>query len=137
MTTLACYIFTQFGFNVHEISKFIFSIRRGYLNVSYHNFEHAFNVLHCIYCILIRNRDIFTRLEVCLEISKILTQQKLLILYRFFFLVCNMMIKHFTNNDFFTANCITNSSHWTWFESSWFYKFIPRGYSQSICVSLW
>ncbi|KAJ9591947.1 hypothetical protein L9F63_001549, partial [Diploptera punctata] len=43
--------------------EFILTMRKSYRSNPYHNFEHAFNVLHCMYNILLRNRDIFTPLE--------------------------------------------------------------------------
>lgn len=43
--------------------NFLFTVRRSYRNTTYHNFEHAFNVLHSVYCILIRNTEMFTFIE--------------------------------------------------------------------------
>lgn len=44
--------------------EFILSCRKSYRNNPYHNFEHAFTVAHCMYNVLVRNRDIFTQIEV-------------------------------------------------------------------------
>ncbi|KAJ9591948.1 hypothetical protein L9F63_001550, partial [Diploptera punctata] len=43
--------------------EFILTIRKAYHPNPYHNFEHAFNVLHCMYNILLRNRGTFTLIE--------------------------------------------------------------------------
>ncbi|KAL3277038.1 hypothetical protein HHI36_012400 [Cryptolaemus montrouzieri] len=49
---------------IHEnLIKFILTTRKLYRNNPYHNFEHAFNFLHCMYGILKRNSMIFTPLE--------------------------------------------------------------------------
>ena len=50
--------------DLESLSEFILTVRDSYKDVYYHNYEHAFNVMHCIYCILQRNLDIFTDLEV-------------------------------------------------------------------------
>ncbi|GLH07158.1 cAMP-specific 3',5'-cyclic phosphodiesterase, isoform F [Gryllus bimaculatus] len=43
---------------------FVLIVKKSYRNNPYHNFEHAFNVLHCMYNLLKRNLDIFTPLEI-------------------------------------------------------------------------
>lgn len=46
-----------------ELLKFILSMRNFYRKNPYHNWEHAFNVCHCMYNILLRNMEIFTDIE--------------------------------------------------------------------------
>ncbi|CAH0549604.1 unnamed protein product [Brassicogethes aeneus] len=43
--------------------EFVLTCRKMYRNNPYHNFEHAFNVCHCLYSIVTRNKDAFTTLE--------------------------------------------------------------------------
>ncbi|KAJ8952651.1 hypothetical protein NQ318_020966 [Aromia moschata] len=46
-----------------KMMEFILMVKKCYRNNPYHNFEHAFNVTHCMFNILQRNRDIFIDLE--------------------------------------------------------------------------
>ncbi|KAI4460298.1 cyclic nucleotide phosphodiesterase [Holotrichia oblita] len=50
--------------NVTELMKFILSMRNFYRKNPYHNWEHGFNVCHCMYNILLRNTDILTEIEI-------------------------------------------------------------------------
>lgn len=50
--------------NTEELMKFVLATRNFYRRNPYHNWEHGFNVCHCMYNILLRNKDIFTDLEV-------------------------------------------------------------------------
>ncbi|KAJ8978479.1 hypothetical protein NQ317_018732 [Molorchus minor] len=47
-----------------KIMEFILMVKKCYRNNPYHNFEHAFNVTHCMFNILLRNNEIFTDLEI-------------------------------------------------------------------------
>lgn len=50
--------------NLKNMMQFILSTRKLYRNNPYHNFEHAFNVCHCMHAILKRNMKNFSNLEV-------------------------------------------------------------------------
>lgn len=50
--------------DLHKMMEFILTVRKCYRNNHYHNFEHAFNVAHCMYNILWRNLEKFSNLEV-------------------------------------------------------------------------
>jgi cAMP and cAMP-inhibited cGMP 3',5'-cyclic phosphodiesterase 10 len=50
--------------DVKCLMKFILTARKFYRDIPYHNFEHAFNVCHCMYVILKRNFEKFSKLEV-------------------------------------------------------------------------
>lgn len=55
------------GFDMFEVShvmNFIMMVKKTYRTIPYHNFHHGFNVTHCMYNILLRNKDAFTYLEV-------------------------------------------------------------------------
>lgn len=47
-----------------KLQNFVLSVRNAYKNNGYHNWDHAFNVTHCMYNILLRNEDMFTDIEV-------------------------------------------------------------------------
>ncbi|GJQ80088.1 hypothetical protein Trydic_g19371 [Trypoxylus dichotomus] len=49
--------------NKPEVVKLVLTLRRFYRNVGYHNWEHGFNVCHCMYNLLLRNSDRFTHSE--------------------------------------------------------------------------
>lgn len=57
-----------------KVLEFVLSCRKSYRGNPYHNFEHAFTVAHCMYNVLIRNRDIFTELEVYCTIIVLLNE---------------------------------------------------------------
>lgn len=48
---------------MNKLMEFVLSVKKCYRNNPYHNFEHAFNVCHCMYNIILRNKDKFTLLE--------------------------------------------------------------------------
>lgn len=50
--------------NVYALREFILTVRKCYRPNPYHNWEHAFNVAHCMYNILLRNKSLFTIVEV-------------------------------------------------------------------------
>jgi cAMP and cAMP-inhibited cGMP 3',5'-cyclic phosphodiesterase 10 len=50
--------------NVKNMMQFILSARKLYRTNPYHNFEHAFNVCHCMHAILRRNLKKFSVIEV-------------------------------------------------------------------------
>uniref|UniRef100_T1HID7 Phosphodiesterase n=1 Tax=Rhodnius prolixus TaxID=13249 RepID=T1HID7_RHOPR len=55
-----------------KFSSFLMAVRQGYRHIPYHNFEHAFNVAHTVYVILLNNLDEFTQLEkICMLIAAI------------------------------------------------------------------
>ncbi|KAK9875163.1 hypothetical protein WA026_005954 [Henosepilachna vigintioctopunctata] len=47
-----------------NLCRFILTVKKLYRKNSYHNFEHAFNFLHCMFGIIKRNGMIFSPLEV-------------------------------------------------------------------------
>ncbi|KAJ8921660.1 hypothetical protein NQ315_010569 [Exocentrus adspersus] len=47
----------------HKMMEFILTAKKCYRNNPYHNFEHAFNVAHCMFNILWRNMDKFSEIE--------------------------------------------------------------------------
>ncbi|XP_063909612.1 cAMP and cAMP-inhibited cGMP 3',5'-cyclic phosphodiesterase 10A-like isoform X2 [Zophobas morio] len=49
--------------NIKNMMQFILSARKLYRNNPYHNFEHAFNVCHCMHAILRRNLKKFSVIE--------------------------------------------------------------------------
>lgn len=50
--------------NPDILMKFILTVRKCYRPNPYHNWEHAFNVAHCMYNILLRNKSIFNDIEI-------------------------------------------------------------------------
>ncbi|XP_044258943.1 cAMP and cAMP-inhibited cGMP 3',5'-cyclic phosphodiesterase 10A-like [Tribolium madens] len=62
------YIMTQLisisEINLNVMKKFILTVRKFYRDLPYHNFEHAFSVCHCMYLVLKRNLEQFSKLEV-------------------------------------------------------------------------
>lgn len=50
--------------HMQNMMEFILSVRKLYRPNPYHNFEHAFNVCHCMHAILKRNRSKFSAIEV-------------------------------------------------------------------------
>nr|XP_023015593.1 cAMP and cAMP-inhibited cGMP 3',5'-cyclic phosphodiesterase 10A-like [Leptinotarsa decemlineata] len=48
---------------MRNVMEFILSVRKCYRNNPYHNFEHAFNVAHCMFNILYRNKKQFNNIE--------------------------------------------------------------------------
>lgn len=50
--------------NVPVLRKFLLCVRKCHRNNAFHNFMQGFYVLHCIYCIVARNRELFTDIEV-------------------------------------------------------------------------
>lgn len=57
-------IVTEPKLDIDNLVQFIMTVRKSYRDNPYHNFEHAFNVCHCMYAILIRNTDKFSEVEV-------------------------------------------------------------------------
>ncbi|KAL1487955.1 hypothetical protein ABEB36_015336 [Hypothenemus hampei] len=58
---------TVIGFqevNQPVLIEFILTVRKCYRPNPYHNWEHAFNVAHCMYNILLRNKVMFTEVEI-------------------------------------------------------------------------
>ncbi|GJQ80089.1 hypothetical protein Trydic_g19372 [Trypoxylus dichotomus] len=64
---IAIYMITDIAapesFDLGELIKYVLTLRNFYRNTPYHNYEHGFNVCHCMYNLLIRNRDRFTEIE--------------------------------------------------------------------------
>ncbi|XP_044757857.1 cAMP and cAMP-inhibited cGMP 3',5'-cyclic phosphodiesterase 10A-like [Coccinella septempunctata] len=50
--------------NYNNLMNFMLVARRLYRNNPYHNFEHAFNFMHCMYNILKRNLRLFSPMEI-------------------------------------------------------------------------
>ncbi|XP_018324862.1 cAMP and cAMP-inhibited cGMP 3',5'-cyclic phosphodiesterase 10A-like [Agrilus planipennis] len=53
----------DFDVNSEQMMDFILSLRKNYRKNPYHNFEHAFNVCHCVYNVLRRNMLDFKPIE--------------------------------------------------------------------------
>lgn len=51
------------GIDITALENFTLTVRNSYQPNGYHNWEHAFNVTHCMYNILIRNEEIFSDIE--------------------------------------------------------------------------
>ncbi|KAG5883187.1 hypothetical protein JTB14_018203 [Gonioctena quinquepunctata] len=49
--------------NMKNAMEFILTVRKCYRNNPYHNFEHGFNVGHCMFNILLRNKKQFNNIE--------------------------------------------------------------------------
>jgi hypothetical protein len=68
MPQLCLHMFRQLAseafFDLRTSVEFILTMKKSYQLHPYHNFEHAFNVFHCMFNILIRYRDFFTSSEV-------------------------------------------------------------------------
>eukprot|EP00794_Sanderia_malayensis_P004717 gene4717-5340_t len=43
-------LFREERFDMDVVSRFILTVRKNYRRVPYHNWTHAFNVAHCMYC---------------------------------------------------------------------------------------
>lgn len=50
--------------DISNLMSFILAVKKTYRNNHYHNWEHAFNVTHCMYNILKRNKYVFTDVEI-------------------------------------------------------------------------
>ncbi|KAK9688186.1 3prime5prime-cyclic nucleotide phosphodiesterase [Popillia japonica] len=51
------------GMDKEEVIKFVLTMRNFYRDVGYHNWEHGFNVCHCMYNLLLRNKHRFSHTE--------------------------------------------------------------------------
>ncbi|KAI4456409.1 cyclic nucleotide phosphodiesterase [Holotrichia oblita] len=52
------------AFVYDELVKFMLTVRNFYRkNITYHNWEHGFNVCHCMYNLILRNKYTFTDIE--------------------------------------------------------------------------
>ncbi|XP_050308588.1 cAMP and cAMP-inhibited cGMP 3',5'-cyclic phosphodiesterase 10A-like isoform X1 [Anthonomus grandis grandis] len=49
--------------NLYNLREFILTVRKCYRANPYHNWEHAFNVAHCMYNICLRNMELFNDVE--------------------------------------------------------------------------
>lgn len=70
---LAAHIVNDLCVGVRDIDQenlmnFMLVVRKLYRNNPYHNFEHAFNFMHCMYNILKRNLHMFSPMEVKLNV---------------------------------------------------------------------
>ncbi|GJQ85802.1 hypothetical protein Trydic_g20359 [Trypoxylus dichotomus] len=67
MPQIAIYMILEIGgsdaMDSMEVIKFVLAMRNFYRRNPYHNWEHGFNVCHCMYNILLRNMDVFTEIE--------------------------------------------------------------------------
>ncbi|XP_018329419.1 cAMP and cAMP-inhibited cGMP 3',5'-cyclic phosphodiesterase 10A-like [Agrilus planipennis] len=45
------------------LAQYILKVRSAYRQVTFHNFQHAFNAAHCMYTIIKRNMNVFTEME--------------------------------------------------------------------------
>ena len=52
------------GFDKEKMLKFCLTVSKNYRLIPYHNWEHAFNVAHCIYFVLKGAPELFTQMEV-------------------------------------------------------------------------
>lgn len=68
MPQLALYFITdivgEIVMDLNAMKGFILTVRKSYRKNPYHNFEHAFNFTHCMFCILKRNKNVFSDIEV-------------------------------------------------------------------------
>ena len=55
--------YQQLAFNSEVLARFFMTIRRNYREVPYHNWNHAFEVAHAMYCILKNGSHQFSLLE--------------------------------------------------------------------------
>ena len=62
------YLLGEQFFDFYKLTEFILTVKKSYRDNPYHNFSHAFTVCHCIFNILNRNKESFTKLEVILII---------------------------------------------------------------------
>ena len=51
-------------FDSDQLLKFALTVCKNYRKEPYHNWDHAFHVAHCMYCILKEAKDKFTTVEV-------------------------------------------------------------------------
>ena len=78
---------------------FILSVRRGYHDIPYHNWNHALFVVHTIYAIIKHSKDMFTEQEVWtrLCVSNVCK------------MTCNMAVTHNeVCTDITKWNCLEN-----------------------------
>lgn len=54
----------EISLDLDILKRFVLTVRKSYRDRPYHNFEHAFTFMHCMYCILRKNRNIFSDIEV-------------------------------------------------------------------------
>jgi len=47
----------------YVLSNFVLAVRKNYRDLPYHNWKHAMTVCHSMYCILLRNFDLFDAIE--------------------------------------------------------------------------
>lgn len=69
MVLLTYYMFTDllgtdYVIEAEELMSFILTVKRHYRQVPYHNFEHAFVFIHCVYCTLKLYESKFDLIEV-------------------------------------------------------------------------
>ena len=51
-------------FDMDIVSRFILTVRKNYRRVPYHNWTHAFNVAHCMFCCIKNSEGHLSGLEV-------------------------------------------------------------------------
>ncbi|XP_033101173.1 cAMP and cAMP-inhibited cGMP 3',5'-cyclic phosphodiesterase 10A-like isoform X2 [Anneissia japonica] len=56
-------LFGEDTFDLSTLARFILTVRNSYRPVPYHNFEHAFTVTHCMYCLLQATQGLFSDIE--------------------------------------------------------------------------
>ncbi|XP_071954922.1 cAMP and cAMP-inhibited cGMP 3',5'-cyclic phosphodiesterase 10A-like [Antedon mediterranea] len=56
-------LFGEETFDLPSLARFILTVRNSYRLVPYHNFEHAFTVTHCMYCLLHVTQGLFSEIE--------------------------------------------------------------------------
>lgn len=68
--------------DIDNLMSFMLIVRKGYRENAYHNYEHAFTVMNCMYNLLLRNLDLFSDLEVSVTILTILNKKNEIALSR-------------------------------------------------------
>ncbi|EEB11344.1 cAMP and cAMP-inhibited cGMP 3',5'-cyclic phosphodiesterase, putative [Pediculus humanus corporis] len=50
-------------FDIQNLIDFMIRVKKGYHQIAFHNFEHVFNVFHCAFVALHKNKDVFNIIE--------------------------------------------------------------------------
>ncbi|KAK6640796.1 hypothetical protein RUM44_012493 [Polyplax serrata] len=58
------YLLGEQYFDYYKLTEFVLVVRKSYRDNPYHNFSHAFTVCHCMFNIVHRNKDNFTRQQI-------------------------------------------------------------------------
>ena len=68
MEALSYYMVTRVcgpeTFEPDSLRHFFFAVKKYHRDIPYHNFEHAFLFMHCIFCMLESNSEKFDKIDV-------------------------------------------------------------------------